>query len=65
MWSAARALEEQAEYTTELAGELSKRDHKTAQVYNARSRTAKHAAEIVRKLVTRATEDHKIAIGKK
>ena len=27
MWSAARALEEQAQYITELAGELGKHDH--------------------------------------
>ncbi len=57
MWSAVRALDEQAEYINELARELMHADHKLAQTFAAKARAAQHSAQIIRNLITHGTED--------
>ena len=59
MWSAVRALSEQAEYADELARLMRQSKDKRSQKYEAINRAAKHSAEIIRKLITRGTENRK------
>ena len=51
MWSAARALEEQAEYTSQMAGQVAKSSAALAREYQAISRNAMRKAEVLRNLI--------------
>lgn len=51
MWSAARALEEHAEYTGQLAGRVARTSASLAREYQAISRTSVQKAESMRKLI--------------
>ncbi len=57
MWSAVRALLEQAEFLRQSATYLKQADHETARGYGAKIRRAEHGAKIIRKLITRGSED--------
>ena len=56
MWSAIRALSEQAEYIERLTRERYKDGN--AEQLRAKGRESEHRASIVRRLVTRGTEDN-------
>ena len=56
-WSAIRALSEQAEYIASLTAELS--TSISAEQLRARAREAEQRAAIIRRLVTRGTENNK------
>lgn len=56
MWTATRALEEQAEYTALLSRELGDVDAQAAGRLAAKSRAAQHSATILRNLTTRGSE---------
>jgi two-component system chemotaxis response regulator CheB len=57
MWSATRALSEQAEYIARLTRELYKDGD--AEQLRAKGRESEHRASIVRRLVTRGMENNK------
>jgi len=53
MWSACRALEEQAEYVSQMADRIAKAENpRRAQHYVAKSRAALQKADSIRKLLT-------------
>ncbi len=60
MWSAVRSLLEQAEYIGQLVPYL-KKDGEMARAYAAKRRAAEHGAKIIRKLITRGSEDRAAA----
>lgn len=51
MWSAARALEEQAEYTSQMAGQIAKTSADLARDYQAISRNAQRKAGVLHNLI--------------
>lgn len=51
LWSARRALEEQAEYTSQMAGHIGKTSASLAREYHAISRSAQKKAEVLHKLI--------------
>ncbi len=50
-WSATRALEEHAEYTAQLAGQVERTSASLAREYQAISRSSQQKAEAMRKLI--------------
>jgi hypothetical protein len=53
MWSATRALEEQSEYISQMADQIAKAESpKGARQYRAKSKSAQHKADKLRKLLT-------------
>jgi hypothetical protein len=56
LWSAIRALLEQAEYIALLSQRLKKVKADIPEQYTAKSRDAEHRATIIRRLVTHETE---------
>ena len=51
MWSATRALEEHAEYTAQMAGQVERTSASLAREYQAISRSSQQKAEAMRKLI--------------
>ncbi|HEV2135313.1 MAG TPA: hypothetical protein VGR47_13850 [Terracidiphilus sp.] len=51
MWSAARALEEQADYTSQMAEKVARTSAGLAREYQAISRDARRKAEVMHKLI--------------
>lgn len=51
MWSATRALEEQAEYTSQMAGRVAKTSAVLAREYHALSRNSLRKADVLRNLI--------------
>ncbi|HEV2325363.1 MAG TPA: hypothetical protein VGS10_15530 [Terracidiphilus sp.] len=51
MWSATRALEEQAEYTSQLAGQVARTSASLAREYKGISRSAQQKAGVLRQLI--------------
>jgi two-component system chemotaxis response regulator CheB len=57
MWSAVRALSEQAEYLARLSQGDRSGDGDLRRQYAGKSRAAEHSAGILRRLITRGTEE--------
>jgi hypothetical protein len=58
MWSAIRALCEQAEYIAQLASQLKEQKGGLEKEFTVKRQEAEHNASIIRRLVTRGTENH-------
>lgn len=52
MWAAARSLEEHAEYTRQMAGQIARTSASLAREYQSLSRASQRKAEIMRNLIT-------------
>lgn len=61
MWSATRALEEHAEYTAQLAGQVERTSASLAREYHEISRSSQLKAAAMRKLITEEPTPNKQA----